>query len=177
MTEKTLIIYNCSDIETIEKINGKKKSSYKEKVYSLRISGDIENRKIDYARYKREWKWLQFDWAYETPTETMLSDALTKLINEYGSQGFFASPNKVLLFLSGKTDKLLLMSYTGESPEKELITQKDIELQDLGFENQRLHSELERENEKNLQYKSKIDALEAEIRELNLKLEEQKKLN
>ena len=55
------------------------------------------------------------------------------------------------------------MSYTGESPEKELITQKDIELQDLGFENQRLHSELGRENEKVLQYKSKIDALESEI--------------
>lgn len=69
------------------------------------------------------------------------------------------------------------MSYTGESQEKELITQKDIELQDLGFENQRLHSELERENEKNLQYKSKIDALESEIRELTLKLEEQKKMN
>jgi len=51
MTEKTLIIYNCSDIETIDKTNGKKKSSYKEKVHSLRISGDIENRKIDYARY------------------------------------------------------------------------------------------------------------------------------
>lgn len=67
------------------------------------------------------------------------------------------------------------MSYTGESQEKELITQKDIELQDLGFENQRLHSELERENEKNLQYKSKIDALEAEIRALTRELEEQKK--
>ena len=62
MTEKTLIIYNCSDIETIEKTNRKKKFSYKEKVHSLRISGDIENRKIDYARCKREWKWLQFDW-------------------------------------------------------------------------------------------------------------------
>ena len=69
------------------------------------------------------------------------------------------------------------MSYTGESQEKELITQKDIELQDLGFENQRLHSELERENEKVLQYKSKIDALEAEIRALTRELEEQKKKN
>ena len=107
----------------------------------------------------------------------MLSDALTKLINDYGSQGFFASPNQILLFLSGKTDKLLLISFTGESPNKDLITQKDIELQDLGFENQRLHSELERENEKNLQYKSKIDALEAELRELTLKLEDQKKMN
>lgn len=105
----------------------------------------------------------------------MLSDALTQIINDYGSQGFFASPNQVLLFLSGKTDKLLLMSYTGESPVKELITQKDIELQDLGFENQRLHSELERENEKVLQYKSKIDALESEIRALTRELDDKNK--
>ena len=46
MTEKTLVIYNCSDIETIEETTGKKKSSYKEEVHYLRISGDIESRKI-----------------------------------------------------------------------------------------------------------------------------------
>lgn len=175
MTEKTLVIYNCSDIETIEETTGKKKSSHKEEVHFLRISGDIESRKIVYARCKGEWKLLHFGWVYDKPAETMLSDTLTPIINDYGSQGFFASPNQVLLFLSGKTDKLLLMSYTGESAEKELITQKDIELQDLGFENQRLHSELERENEKVLQYKSKIDALESEIRALTRELDDKNK--
>lgn len=175
MTEKTLVVYNSSFIETIEKSNGKKKSSYKEEVHYLQISGDINSHKIEYARCKGEWKLLHFGMVYDTPSKTLLSDALTKIINDYGSQGYFVSPNQVLLFLSRQTDKLLLISYSGESIEKELISKKDIELQDLGFENRRLHSELQRESEKVLKYESKIDNLESEIRSLTRELDEQKR--
>ena len=48
MTEKTLIIYNCSEIETIEKTNGKKKSSYKEED----IADDIKQFLIEHIHIK-----------------------------------------------------------------------------------------------------------------------------